>query len=147
MKKKAITGFSLIEVLIFVTILNLFFIIALTVTVFTLRNLQANEHKIIAVHYQDQLQEWLTYEKEKDWDSFYQRNNTYCFNSETMSWSSVGACGFTCPGINCLAGVFNRQAVLISSNDTVNVEMKIQWKEIDKDLLVTTNSVFSIWEK
>ena len=145
--KKQQSGFSLIEILIFVTILNLFFIIALAVTVFTLRNMQANEHKIIAVHYLDQLKEWMTYEKEKDWDSFYQKSGTYCFNSTTLSWSGVGSCPYTCPNVSCLDTAYNRQATLVQNGETVQVEMRIQWMEIDKTMVVNSSSVFSLWEK
>ena len=147
MKKKTITGFSLIEILVFTTILNLFFIVALTVTVFTLRNLQANEHKIVAIHYLDQLKEWVTYEKEKDWDTFFQKTGTYCFNNATLSWSSATACSAACPGSSCLGNMFNREAVLSQVGDTIQVNMQIKWTEIDKIMTATSSSFFSLWEK
>jgi len=139
------TGFSLIEVLVFVSVLNLFFILALTVTVVTLRNFQENEHRIVASHYLDQLKEWLMYEKEKDWNSFSQKTSTYCFND--LSWSNANPCSFSCPGTGCL-NIYNRQATFVNNGDgTSTVELKISWSEINQTKNITSNILFSAWEK
>jgi len=144
--KKKSTGFSLIEVLVFVSVLNLFFIMALTITVFSLRRMKENEHKIVAVHYLDQLKEWLAYEKEKDGISFLQRNGAYCFNN--LDWSNPSLCSFNCPGAACLADFYNRQAVFSNNGaDVVNVSMSINWIEIDRPVSVKSDVIFSVWEK
>ena len=76
-KKKS---FTLIEVLIFVTILSLFFVVASAVTITSLQNLKVQEHKILATRYAEELLEWLRGEKEVDWNKFINYRGNYCFN-------------------------------------------------------------------
>jgi prepilin-type N-terminal cleavage/methylation domain len=56
-------SFTLIEVLIFVTILSLFFVAAAAVTIVSLRNLKVQEHKILATRYAEELLELAKREK------------------------------------------------------------------------------------
>ncbi len=65
--QKSEQSFSLLEVLIFVTILSLFFVAALTVTIASLRSTKVNENKLIAKHYAQELYDWLRTQKELNW--------------------------------------------------------------------------------
>lgn len=89
-----VEGFSLIEVLIFVTIFSLFFIIAIASLTSSLRDMKINEHKILAVKYAEELIEWIKAEKEIDWNQFIsQRMNKYCFNNQLSdNWPTIGEC-------------------------------------------------------
>ncbi len=144
-KKTKTRGFSFIEILIFITILNLFFILALSITVFALRNLKENEHKLVATHYLGQLKEWISYQKDLNGMSFSQISGAYCYNSENLS-ATIGACPSDCAG-SCLGGFYNRQATFTPEGNTSVVEVKISWKEVVKNVTITEKLVYSTWEK
>ena len=48
-------GFSLIEVLVFITIMSLVFVTAASVVAISLGNLKINEHKLVATRYGERL--------------------------------------------------------------------------------------------
>ena len=161
-KKRFSYSFSLIEVIIFVSILGLFFIFAATVATSSLRDMQINEHKIIATHYAEQMLEWLKAKKMIDWDhiSMSMSSNggsTYCFNqtlftdiatfpTPTEGWQNT--CAST------LSPFFKREVTL--TRDTtgcggtyvckVKVVIKVKWQEHGNNYEVPINTVFSIWE-
>lgn len=90
-------GFSLIEVLVFVTILSLFFVAAMAVTTYSLRTMKTNQYKILAAHFAEEGLEWLRGQKEDDWTAFIALDTslgsptTYCLS--TLDFSSPGECG------------------------------------------------------
>jgi prepilin-type N-terminal cleavage/methylation domain len=138
-------SFTLIEVLIFVTILSLFFVAATTVTIVSLRNLKVQEHKILATRYAQELVEWLRGEKEIDWNQFTTHTGTYCFNSSQItSWGSRGNCsGY---GLN---NLYKREVTLtVQGNPAyqVNVSITVLWQELGQTYQVPINTVFTVWE-
>src|SRR3989344_1556770 len=115
MLKKNLQSFSLIEIMIFIVILSIFFIMAASVVTITLRNMKYNENKIRATHYSNQLEEWLRSQKELDWGGevcngcAYPTNFTqivtqsgnvdddyrtfFCFNNSPIeNWQNLGSC-------------------------------------------------------
>jgi len=123
-------GFTLIEVLIFATIMAVFFVVAAAVITLSIRQMSAAEHKIIATRHAEALSEWLKGEKEADWNNFlskvgnYLPKSTVCFNN--FSWPAQS-------GI-CLAGdylerLYKRQAKFSYSPDAVTVEVTVSWRE------------------
>lgn len=89
-KKSFRQAFSLIEVLIFVTILALFFVVAAAVTTAVLRDIGINTKRVVAAHRSEELLEWLKYQKDLNWDDFYTKTSsggstTYCF----VFWSNI----------------------------------------------------------
>lgn len=157
-------GFSLLEVIIFTTILSLFFVSAATVTTFYLRNIKFNERKILATRYAEELNAWLKGEKEDDWITFVTtrtavddpiskvvESKIWCFNSTEVVWPTAeGAC--TDYGlVNNIESntVFKREAVLTnqdSSNVRVNAKITVSWLEGTTIQRVTINSIFGIPE-
>lgn len=164
-------GFSLIEVLIFVSVLSVFFISAISISTVTVRNMQINEHKIIATKHAEELVEWLRSEKENDWGgaewtsssgaplSFTERVTrsgsvtTYCFNSTTIDWSSRGACspayGFPYKNVS---NFFKREATLsgtavVGYINQVTVDIVVEWQELGNTYQVPIKTVFSIYEE
>lgn len=138
-------GFSLIEVLIFVSILSVFFIAAISVSTVTVRNMKINEHKIIATRYAEELVEWLRSEKESDWESFSGRTATYCFN-DVLSWSLAGACS---PPYG-LDSFFKREAtftgtVVAGVINQVSVDIVVEWQELGNTYKVPIKTVFTIY--
>ncbi len=98
MKKFHQKAFSLIEVLIFVTILALFFVVAAAVTTAVLRDIGINTKRVVAAHRSEELLEWLKYQKDLNWDDFYDKTSsggsTYCFvDWNNIQWpASNGSC-------------------------------------------------------
>jgi prepilin-type N-terminal cleavage/methylation domain-containing protein len=144
-------GFSLIEVLVFVSILGMFFVIAIAVTISSLRNMKINEHKILATKYGEELLEWFRSQKEKDFQVFAtyagDSGTSYCFNSLRISWPGTGSCS-TYNGLN--PPIYTRDAILTKSGSptttTVSVEITVSWQEIGNTYTVPINSVFYIYE-
>jgi type II secretory pathway pseudopilin PulG len=146
-----VEGFSLIEVLIFVTIFSLFFIIAIASLTSSLRDMKINEHKILAVKYAEELIEWIKAEKEIDWNQFIsQRMNKYCFNNQLSdNWPTIGECA----SYNGISGVspliFKREAVLTydDSHYQVDVTVTVSWVDLEKTYSIPLNSTMTLWEQ
>ncbi|MFN4212440.1 MAG: hypothetical protein ACK4FL_00525 [Microgenomates group bacterium] len=148
MNKKKSQSFSLIEVLVFTSILSLFFVVAAAVATASLRNMKINEHKILATRYAEELLEWLRGEKETDWNTFISRSNntTYCFSiSPITSWPSQGSCsGYN--GLN--PAIYKRELTLttVGGGIQVNVSIVVSWQELGNTYSVPINTVFTVWE-
>ena len=162
-------AFSLIEVLVFVTIFGLFFVLAASVVTTTLRITRQNQNKIKATHYAEELREWIDSEREFDWGGeaysagvitsttpftervtqYYPSTNyaDYCFNDPQLSsWPSrgVNSCYLQ------LDNGFRRIATFSANPGTyinqVSVKIAVEWLEGEKLMTVPLNAVFSIWE-
>lgn len=144
-------GFSLIEVLVFITILSLIFISAAILGTVSIRNSKSTENKIIASRYGEELLDWLRSQKEIDWLAFTARispSKTYCFADESFArWPDVGSCGSNQVITN---SIFRREATLTYNNDPqgerVNVEIHLTWSEGGNNYDVTTKGVFTLFE-
>lgn len=142
-------GFSLIEVLIFVSILSLVFVTASSATVYFLHNLKSNEYKLIASRYSEEIVEWLRAQKDIDWTLFAQQSGqTYCFNTTPIvSWPTAGAC----TQYN-LDSMYYREVTLQSIIDgngvlsQVTASAKIQWLDSGNTHSIPINTRFSLWE-
>lgn len=146
MKKKS---FTLIEILVFTTIISIFFIAAMSVTVFFLKNIKTQQYKIIATHLLKEAIEWLKYEKEFDWNTFALRdvNNglgtTYCLND--LSWNSQGSCfqTFGSPLI------FKRELIIKKLNNPVTkieLTITVSWNDVGSVNKITSKQILSIIE-
>ena len=137
--KKSLVGFSLIEVLVFVTVLGLFFVAALTVTTFNLKNMKIQEHKILATRYAEEGIEWINQEKEDDWTVFIAHGSaggtTYCLN--ILSWTG-GSCGDYSLGV-----IFKRELVIKNSGDAV---ITVYWQDMGTVLSVPIKTVLKLLE-
>jgi len=122
-------GFSLIEVLVFVTILSLVFITAAAVGTVSIRNSQNSEKKIIATRYAEELHDWLSAQKERDWLVFVSQSTpgtTYCFGIEPVnSWPAKSG---ICSG-QLIDGLFTREATLTydSNSQRVSALIDVSW--------------------
>src|SRR3989338_9286294 len=77
-------GFTLIEVVIFVSLISVIFVTFAALTTTTIRWSKINEHKILASHNVEELREWLRGQKETDFEGFEAKNGSWCFNSHTF---------------------------------------------------------------
>ena len=172
--KKYLRGFSLIEVMIFVSILGIVFIITIGYVINLLRTMKVNEHKIMATYYAEELREWLKSEKEADWDAFSQKAGfesgqalgthaiTYCFNNDidiNDTVANMGGSSSDFPAQACTASdgigvqqplIFKREVILSKDKATgpTSIEAKITVSWIDNGNLfeVPLNAKFTVWE-
>ena len=152
-------SFSLVEVLVFVSILGIFFIAAIAITLTSLKDMQINQHKIIATRHAEELMEWLKNEKEADWSAFSVHSTidgiTYCFNNSLHdNWAAtnpdLGSCGNFNGIIGVLPEIYKREAVLTSLTGSgsfrVDAKVTVSWNEASSVRNVELNSTFSMWE-
>lgn len=144
-------GFSLIELLVFVSIFSLFFVIAISVMTVSLKNLKTNEHRIVATRYAEELLEWMKGEKEQDWNAFYARasggGSAYCFNGIDPNWTVTSPCaefnGIT--GSTYPSKIYKRDAVLTqASTFQVDVTITVSWMEGTRLVTVPLNSSLTL---
>jgi len=157
------SGFTLIEVLIFVSIISFFFVFALVATTAALRAMKINEHKIIATRYAEELQAYVRSKKEENWITFAKNSavspgTTWCFNDSPISptdnsWPSPRSqytitSGQTCSPCN--IGAYSRTLTLTSTSTTnptqVDSYVSVTWSEYGQIHSVTSSSTYTIWE-
>ena len=147
--KKA--GFSLIEVLVFVTILSLVFITAAAVGTVSIRNSQNSEKKIIATRYAEELHDWLSAQKEIDWLSFVSRSSSagtkYCFGTEPVSSPWPAPASGSCSG-QLINGLFTREVTLTYDNNSrrVSAFIDVSWSLGGNKYDVPINGIFAEFE-
>ena len=139
-------GFTLLEVMIFTSILS---IVLVSMAAFVTRlvyNLRINEHKVYANYYASEVQEWLSSEREDGWSDIYAKagsgaGNTYCLNTNlsfkyvlndlptppTACSSFDGIIGLSSPKI------FKRELKLQqTTSSTVTATITVSWNEGSK---------------
>ena len=147
-------AFSLIEVLVFTAVLGLFFVAALSVATFNIRNMKIQEHKILATRYAEEATEWLKQEKEDRWydelpsvgfssrDTSGGPGKNYCLNS--LVWTVATLC--TTYGLG-TPTIYKRE-LLIKNISTTQIEatVTVLWKDMGTDLKVEIKTVFKLLE-
>ena len=146
MNTKSQKGFSLIEVLVFMSILGLFFVAAASVTLFSLRNMKVSEHRIIATHYAEELLSWMKNEKDANWNDFIEKADsggyTYCFSS--LSWPSDTG---DCESGDEISSIYYRKALVTLVNSSqVSVKITVDWNDSNITYSVPLNTIFTLWE-
>ena len=142
-----VEGFSLIEVLVFSAVLGLFFVAAMAVETFNLKNMKIQEHKILATRFAEEGIEWLKQEKEDDWSIFITRGSvtgtTYCLNN-SLSWGSSSPCGSYG-----LSTIYKRELVIKNSGspvDQVEAIITTYWQDMGTVLSLPIKTVFKLLE-
>ncbi len=143
-KKKS--GFTLVEVLIFVTLISLIFITFSAITAVSLTRELTNEHKILGAHYAEEVREWIRGQKEINWEDFTaNKMGSWCFNAEPVSsWpSQTGNCNDYD-----LNSLFKREVDLSTNADTtqVTVSIVVLWRDGANSYQIPVNTVLSIYE-
>lgn len=154
-QKRQLQSFSLIEVIIFIGILSLFFVTGMVVVTASLRNMKVSEHKIVASQYAKQLMSWISVQKESDWVSFIDNytsaspGKTYCFNDETISWPVPNIASSCTDSSLGSPAIYKREATLTSSGapvSQVEINITIEWNDAGNTFSVPINTVLSRWE-
>jgi type II secretory pathway pseudopilin PulG len=126
-------GFTLIEVLVFVSVFSIALVTILAGVIYSSAAFQDAKIKIIATHYNEELAEWVKYQKELNgYDSIYNKiseptwTSDFCFNQlDIENWPSVG----DCLDNYSLDNVFKRELTISRrSVDELSIEIKTYWK-------------------
>lgn len=161
MKQINTKGFTLIEMLVFISILSMFFVSATAITIVMIRNANENLHKMLANQYLEETFDWLQSEKEADWLEFIakapeqetlvntveldSRSKVYCLNDNALGWpQTFGSCSSY--GLHAM---FKRELYMRSNGlDRVEVAVKISWKETSTiEQKIISRTQYSIWEQ
>lgn len=152
------SGFSLVEVMIFITILGLFFISAISLTIYTVRDMRISQNRVIASKYAQEMVEWLKAEKETDWSEFYSKASAIApgcreFNMElglqtsTYIWDNKTD---TCTASTTTPreiGIFRRKITFtVPSTSLVQIKVNVVWKDGRLDQSVPIDTVFVPWQ-
>ncbi|HRN69882.1 MAG TPA: prepilin-type N-terminal cleavage/methylation domain-containing protein [Candidatus Woesebacteria bacterium] len=154
--KKNTDGFTLLEVMIFTTILSIVLVSAAAFTTRLVYNLRINEHKVYANIAASELLEWITSERESDWNRIYNAagdapgGNTYCINSNlslqtTITSFTAGACTF-----NGITGrdpqIFKRELILVRNGpNQVTATVRVSWREGDTTYADEIQGIYTSW--
>jgi prepilin-type N-terminal cleavage/methylation domain-containing protein len=147
-------GFSLIEVMVFITVMSIFFVTASAIATNTLKSMHLNEHRIIATRYAEELIEWIKAEKETDWNKFVNHitglpasGSGYCatFNALDIVWPSL-SCASMPTGLT--PAIYTRQATFTYDpvSGKVNVAVVVYWQEGGVQYSVPLSSVLTQWQ-
>jgi prepilin-type N-terminal cleavage/methylation domain-containing protein len=131
-------GFTLIEVMIFITILSVVFVAMAGYTAQLIFSMKINEHKTRAAIHAEVVKEWLNGERETDWAVFLTRASAagtrYCMNAavgfgtEFAALPVGGPCGFNgVTGVN--PPIFRRELILTRVGNQVNADIVVSWME------------------
>ncbi len=147
MPVRSTAGFSLLEVLIFISIVSLFFIAAASVATISLRSIQSNENKILATRYAEELLEWVRGEKEEDWEVFTTtRMGSWCLSQEPIEdWPGSLANGL-CSNSQLIDSLFKREMALQLTGERVAVSIDVTWSEGSQTFTVPVKTVFERFE-
>lgn len=155
--KKSEEGLSLLEALIFTTILSVIMLAVVFATTMSLKRTQFNQKKIFATRYAEEVLEWMRGEKEADWTTFTSRSpQVYCMNDDVTTCSAAGSCwsvSTACPAgdyplseTQSLNNGFSRNVTLQTDGTTIRVTAIVSWKDGSNEFDVTSSTTFSRWE-
>ena len=133
-------AFTLIEIMIFVSLLSMVLIVTVGYVTRLLMNMKVSEHKIYATFYVEEVSEWLISERYADWDGFQAKAGNpvgiiYCLNNNlnltntiailnaSIRVASASNCPFT--GITGNAPLIFRRTVTLRKNAAVNATQVI----------------------
>jgi len=143
-------SFSLIEVIIFISILSMFLVSAATIVTVMLQQNTLQINKLKARHYTNQLMEWVREEKNTNWLTFvnHASNNVYCFQNEEPSWGATVTTGSDCPFLN----AFYQRYIIFTTTGSgayaqVQAVIKTDWQEVGNSYSTSIHTLFSQWQE
>jgi prepilin-type N-terminal cleavage/methylation domain-containing protein len=155
-------AFSLIEVIVSITLLSIVLVSAVSYTSFLMRNMTYNQNKLYATRYLDDLKEWVDAERLTDWVTFSSKAKggagaSYCINNEITSFLSLtnineitssSPCPFT--GIsdtNSAPNIYKRELNLTGNSDRVTATLTVSFMQDSKTYIETVTTAYSPWQK
>lgn len=153
---KSKKGFTLLEVMIFTTILSMVLVSAAAFTTRLVYNLRINEHKVYANIAASELLEWVTSERESDWNTIYNAasdapGSRYCINSNLGLQTSITSftAGATC-NFNGITGrdpqIFKRELILVRNGiNQVTATVRVTWLEGNTTYTDEIQAIYTSW--
>lgn len=122
-------GFSLVEVLIFVSVFSIALVALVGSVSYSSLLLNDARYKLLATRYSEELAEWLKFQREFNKYLFIEGKSSsdpgtkYCFNSSEISWPDSGSCSqFS------LAGFFKREVLLVDQIGQIKVTITTSYR-------------------
>jgi len=155
------SSFSIIEVIVFGSMLSIVLVAAVAYTVRLVFTMTHDRHKLLATHFVEETHEWLNGERESDWEQFQNYSSTtgttYCINdplnlSTTLASLSTGLCGFTGVGTASPTNplIFRRQLILSKDQagiaTRVTATIQVSWQDEGVPYSEEIVTVYSVWE-
>ncbi|MCA9372241.1 prepilin-type N-terminal cleavage/methylation domain-containing protein [Candidatus Woesebacteria bacterium] len=149
-------GFSLIEILIFVSIISVILVAAAGYVIKLLFVLNVNRHKALASYYTEDTKAWLDGERETNWQTVVDASSVsgtvYCLNNELeledqLSDFAEGACT-TADGIGTRVPQIYKRELTLTTNATqsqVTASVVVSWVEGEKNQSVTLQTIYFPW--
>ncbi len=154
MTKKNQYGFTLVELLVFIAILSVFFVTAVTVAVASLRNIKTNEQRIMATRYAEEVAEWVRSEREADWPAFILHGSDFgqffCFNQTPIQAWPTDPNPANCTFNSLQPALFRRSMVLTTygNNNQAKATINVSWNiGTGSTLNVPLTVDFAVWEQ
>ena len=142
-------AFTLIEIMIFVSLLSMVLIVTVGYVTRLLMNMKVGEHKIYATFYVEEVSEWLISERFADWDGFQGRasfsatGTTYCLNDNLNLNNTIAILDskiFPCP-FNGITGnnplIFRRTVTLRKNAAATQVIANVAVSWVDNGVTYT----------
>jgi Tfp pilus assembly protein PilV len=123
-------GFSLIEVLVFSSVLSVALIAIIGTSAYSSLLLNNACYRIVAARYSEELAEWLKYQREYYGYSQIsgKANNTYCFNNtEALSWPVPEECSSYS-----LDNIFKREATLTLGGSKTKIVITTSYRFLNR---------------
>jgi len=152
------SGFSIIEVIVFASMLSIVLVAAVGYTVRLVFTMTHNRHKLFATHYAEETQEWLNGERESDWQQFQDYSTvagkTYCLNdplelSTTLASLPTSPCGYT--GIVGTNPEIYRRTLFLQKDRAgtatrISATVQVSWRDEGVVYTEELDTVYSVWE-
>jgi len=156
-------GFSIIEIMIFVSLISMVLVAATGYTRQLLQTMHYNQNKMLATRDIDDVIEWLNQEREIDWQNFQSKAMTapganYCMNATIGLSAPITALVITNPISNCgftrtVSGRSFKRIVNLQKNtantvtaNIVTATITVSWVEGTQPLSETVQKTYSLWQ-
>lgn len=156
MKKRCIkSGFSILEVIVAVSLLSIVLVSAVSYTTYLMRNMTYNQNKLYATRHLDDLKEFVDGERLSDWIAFAGKasslgGNVYCFNGMIVATTTIPSTG-TCTLFTGITSVppqiFKRELNLKGGVDGVTATFTVSWQQDGKEYKEEAVSVYTQWQR
>lgn len=139
------SGMTIVEVLIFITILSVVLVSLSAVTASVIRQSKANYNKTYATHYAEELAEWIRVQRDVvGWNSFHAKaipveipaitSKVYCANGPITLTSTIALLtNTTCPKGSLSPAIFSRTVTFsqVARDNTASVKatIRVSWLE------------------
>lgn len=142
-------GFSLIEVLIFISVLTVALVALIGSVTYSSLVLADARYRLFATRYNEELAEWLKFQREYyQYQSIVDQSSAspgtvYCFNNTDLNWPSSGSCSNNDYSLN---NFYKRELVLINQTGQIDVEITTSYLLLNQEKSSTITLFFNEYD-